>query len=73
MQHRLKLRRDSARAWLLFDASTGVEIGGVQYEHAPDGNHYRPLLFVDDVRRPLDHPLPQLAMSARAAEEALRR
>ncbi len=70
---RLKIRRDGATAWLLSDASTGVEVGGVQYQHAPDGRHYRPWLLVDGVRRVLDDPLPQLAMAARAVEDALKR
>lgn len=69
---RLNIRRDGASAWLLSDASTGVEVGGVQYEHAPDGQHYRPWLLVDGVRRTLDHPQPQLAMAARAVEGALK-
>jgi hypothetical protein len=70
---RLKIRRDGARAWLLSDAITGFDIGGVRYEHAPDGQHYRPWLFVEGVRRTLDHRLPQLAMAARAVEDALKR
>ena len=73
MQHRLKIRRHGARAWLLSDKSTGVEIGGIQYEHAPDGNHYQPWILVDGDRRTLDLALPQLDMAARAIEDALRR
>lgn len=69
---RLKIRRDGANAWLLSDASTGVEVGGVQYQHAPDGQHYRPWLLVDGVRCSLGDPLPQLAMAARAVEDALK-
>ena len=70
MQHRLKIRRDGADAWLLSDASTGTEVGGVQYEHSRDGNHYRAWLLVDGARRTFDDPLPQLAMAARAVEVA---
>ena len=70
---RLNIRRGGASSWLLSHATTGVEIDGVQYEHAPDGRHYRPWLLVDGMRRTLDHPLPQLAMAARAVEDALRR
>lgn len=70
MEHRLKIQRNGAHAWLLFDASTGVEVGGVQYEHAPDGNHYRAWLLVDGARRSLDDTLPQLAMAARAVDAA---
>ena len=69
----LKIRRDGARAWLLSDALTGVDIGGVRYEHASDGQHYRPWLFVEGVRHTLEDRLPQLAMAARAVEEALKR
>jgi hypothetical protein len=63
------MRRDGACAWLLCDAATGADIGGIQYEHAPDGNHYRPWLLVDGARSSLGNPLPQLAMAARAVEE----
>ena len=69
MQNRLKMRRDGACAWLLCDAATGTDIGGIQYKHAPDGNHYRPWLLVDGARSSLGNPLPQLAMAARAVEE----
>ena len=70
MRNRLKMRRDGVRAWLLYDAATRADIGGIQYEHAPDGNHYRPWLLIDGARRNLGSPLPQLAMAARAVEEA---
>ena len=70
MPNRLKMRRDGARAWLLSDAVTGADIGGIEYEHAADGNHYRPWLLVDGVRRRLGTPLPQLAMAARCVDEA---
>lgn len=69
MQNRLKMRRDGVRAWLLYDAATGAKIGGIQYEHAPDGKHYRPWMLIDGARRFLAKPLPQLAMAARAVEE----
>lgn len=65
------MRRDGPRAWLLYDVATGTAIGGIQYEHASDGNHYRPWLLVDRARRSLGRPLPQLAMAARAVEETL--
>ena len=68
MHNRLKVRRDGVRAWLLFDATTGAEIGGIQYEHAADGNHYQPWMLIDGARRMLGQPLPQLAMAARAVE-----
>lgn len=72
MQNRLKMRRDGASAWLLCDSVTGADVGGVQYEHASDGNHYQPWLLVDGVRSDLGIPLPQLAMAARAIEETRR-
>ncbi len=70
MQNRLKMRRDGPCAWLLYDAATGADIGGIQYVHASDGNHYRPWLLIDGARSPLGEPLPQLAMAARAIEES---
>lgn len=70
MQNRLKMRRDGACAWLLCDGATGVDVGGIEYEHAADGNHYRPWLFVDGARCILGEPLPQLAMAARAVDAA---
>ncbi len=71
MPNRLKMRRDGARDWLLYDAATGTVMGGIQYEHSSDGNHYRPWLLVGHARRRLGQPLPQLAMAARAVEESL--
>lgn len=70
MRTRLKMRRDGVSAWLLYDAVTGADIGGIQYEHASDGNHYRPYLLVDGARRNFGEPLPQLAMAARAVDDA---
>lgn len=70
MQKRLRIKRDGASAWLLYDADTASTIGGIEYKHAPDGNHYRAWLLVDGSRCLLDEPLPQLAMAARAVEDA---
>lgn len=70
MRDRLKMRRDGARAWLLSDAASGTDVGGIQYEHAADGNHYRPWLLIDGARQMFGQPLPQLAMAARAVEDA---
>ena len=69
MRKQLKMRRDGASAWLLCDAATGVDVGGIQYEHAPDGNHYRPWLLVDGARKRLSEALPQLDMAARVVEQ----
>jgi hypothetical protein len=69
MHYRLKMRRDGASAWLLCDAATGADVGGIQYQHERDGNHYRPWLLIDGARVFLGEPLPQLAMAARAIEE----
>lgn len=69
MPNRLKMRRDGVRAWLLYDAGTGEEIGGIEYVHASDGNHYQPWMLVDGVRHPVGTSLPQLAMAARAVDE----
>jgi hypothetical protein len=68
MQNRLKMRRNGPSGWLLYDPATGAEIGGIQYEHAPDGNHYQPWILIDGSRRDAGEPLPQLAMAARAIE-----
>ncbi|MEZ5854254.1 MAG: hypothetical protein R3D67_05695 [Hyphomicrobiaceae bacterium] len=62
------MRRDGARAWRLADAKTGADVGGIDYEHAADGNHYRPWRLVNGARQSLGKPLPQLAMAARAVE-----
>lgn len=69
MQSRLQMRRDGVRTWLLYDATTGAEVGGIQYEHAPDGCHYRPWMLIDGKRYSLGKPLPQLSMAARAVED----
>ncbi len=69
MADRLKMRRDGASAWLLYDAATGADVGGIRYEHAADGNHYVPWVLVDGSRRILGKPHPQLAMAARAVEQ----
>lgn len=71
MHDRLNIRRHGASAWLLYDAATGATVGGIQYEHAADGNHYRAWLLVDGTRCAIDNALPQLAMAARAVEDAL--
>jgi hypothetical protein len=68
MPNRLNIRRDGAHAWLISDAATGVDVGGIEYAHAADGVHYRPWLFADGARRAIGKPLPQLAMAARAVE-----
>ncbi len=68
MRTLLKMRRDGARGWLLCDTATGIDIGGIDYVHAGDGNHYRAWLYADGARRSLGSPLPQLAMAARAVE-----
>ena len=70
MATKLQMRRDGARAWLLSDPVTGANVGGIDYEHSADGNHYRPWLLTDGARRALGQPLPQLAMAARAIEAA---
>jgi len=55
---------DNPGAWLLSGASTGAEVGGAQYEHAPDGNHYWAWQLIDGTRRTY-YSLPQLAMANR--------
>ena len=72
MPKRLKMRREGAAEWLLSDAVTGRDVGGISYRHAADGNHYRPWLIVESTRQPLDGALPQLQLAARAIEDALR-
>jgi hypothetical protein len=70
MLHRLKIKRDGVRAWLLYDAVSGAEVGGIDYSHAPDGNHYQPWLIVDGARCAVGERLPQLTMAARAVDAA---
>ncbi len=71
MRDRLKLRRDGAQAWRLSKPATGIDVGGIDYVHAANGNHYRPWLIVDDQRSDVGEALPQLAMAARAIEAAV--
>lgn len=68
MSNRFKLRRYGARAWLLFEVTTGIDVGGITYEHSGNGNHYRPWLLVAGARHNLGEPVPQLAMAARIVE-----
>jgi hypothetical protein len=67
----LKLRRASATAWILTDAVTGGDVGGIDYLHDADGNHYRPWVFVDGVEQRLGEPLAQLNMAARVVVDAV--
>ncbi len=69
----LVMRRDGSRAWLLADAVSGADVGGIRYEHAGNGNHYRPWVLINGVARDLGEPLPQLAMAARAVEHEVAR
>jgi hypothetical protein len=70
MSKPLKIQRDGPRAWRLSDPYDGADVGGVDYIHAADGNHYRPWLFVDGTRHDVGDPVPQLPMAARAVEQA---
>jgi hypothetical protein len=67
----LKLQRASPNEWLLADAITGHVVGGITYMHAADGNHYQAWLNADGARNGAGEPLAQLAMAARALEDAL--
>lgn len=69
----LKMRRDGSHAWLLADAVSGADVGGISYVHSGDGRHYRPWLLVDGVAREFGERLPQLAMAARAIEHEVAR
>jgi hypothetical protein len=66
----LKMHRDGVRAWRLVDAVSGVDVGGIRFEHAGDGNHYQPWLLVDGAPRDFGERLPQLAIAARAVDAA---
>jgi hypothetical protein len=68
----LKLQRDGASAWRLFDKASGAAVGGIRYVHDADGNHYQPWLLVDGVAVDLDERLPQLAMAARVIEARIK-
>lgn len=68
MKKRLTMKRDGASAWLLYDSATGAIVGGIEYQHASHGDHYRPWVLVDGARKNVGEPLPQLAMAARAIE-----
>jgi hypothetical protein len=56
---------------MLADAVTGADVGGVDYKHDADGDHYRPWLFVNGSHEKVGEPLPQLTMAVRAAAAAL--
>jgi hypothetical protein len=64
----LTLHRDGAAAWRLTVAPSGLVVGGIRYEHARDGNHYRTWLYTAGEACDFGEPLPQLAMAARAVE-----
>jgi DNA/RNA-binding domain of Phe-tRNA-synthetase-like protein len=66
---KLTLRTSGPRAWLLNDA-TGADVGGITYQHAPDGLHYRAWVFRDGARHDVGEPTAQLVMAARALEGA---
>lgn len=65
------LRRDGAQAWVLVDAAGALDVGAVTYNHAADGNHYRPWVMIDGIRHGCGDAVPQLAMAARAVEAAV--
>jgi hypothetical protein len=69
----LKLHRDGPSAWRMTTAASDILVGGIRYQHAADGHHYRPWLLVDGAPVELDERLSQLAMAARAVEEAIGR
>jgi hypothetical protein len=62
----LKIRTDGPATWLLADALTGQDVGGIFYCHDKDGNHYQPWLLVDGVRTGLAEKHAQLGSAARA-------
>ena len=70
MSDHLRIRRSGASEWLLRDTQSETDVGGVHYNHDPDGNHYRAWLIVDGAQRDVGNALPQLAMAARAVEDA---
>ena len=67
----LKLRRTAPNAWVLTDAVTGADVGGIEYVHDADGNHYRAWVLVDGARQHVGAPLAQLDMAARIVADAL--
>ena len=67
----LKLRRTTPNAWVLTDAVTGADVGGIDYVHDADGNHYRAWMFVDGTRQHVGEPLAQLTMAAKAVHVAV--
>jgi hypothetical protein len=67
----LKLRRSRQNEGTLTDEAIGADVGGIDYVHDAGGNHYRPWLLVDSARQRVGEPLAQLAMAARAVEDAL--
>jgi hypothetical protein len=69
----LKLRRAGSNEWMLTDALTGADVGGISYQHDVNGDHYRAWTLNDAARQPAGGPLPQLTMAARAVADAITR
>lgn len=66
----LTLRRDGPRAWIMSNAN-GADMGGIEYQHDADGNHYGAWVYADGVRHDVGEPVAQLAMAARSVADAL--
>lgn len=65
---RLEIRREDRQTWILADRLTGIDVGGVTYQHSKHGDHYQPWLLVDGARTNFGMPLPQLGQAAQEIE-----
>jgi hypothetical protein len=71
---RLEIRVEERQTWILTDRLTGIDVGGVTYQHSSHGDHYQPWLLVDGARTMIGRPGSQLGQAAQEIEgEILKR
>jgi hypothetical protein len=71
---RLEIRVENTQTWILSDRLTGIDVGGVTYQHSSHGDHYQPWLLIDGVRTKIGRPGSQLGQAAQELEgEILKR
>ena len=67
----LVIRTNGPRDWRVASAAVGRDVGGIDYKHDAEGNHYRPWIFIVGTRQKVGGPSPQLTMTARAVADAV--
>lgn len=65
------IRVENRQTWILYDRSTGNEVGGVSYKHSNHGDHYQPWLLLEGKRVLIGAPLSQLGQAAREIESEI--